>query len=54
MAKTPFDDYLKEVLFQREIWNRKPVLRDVYQHWYRSIVAELSPNRPVVEMAAEE
>jgi len=52
MAKTPFDDYLKEIQFQRDIWNRKPVLRDLYHHWYKSIIAELAPNRPVVEIGS--
>lgn len=52
MAKTPFDDYLKEILFQREIWRKKPVLRDQYNFWYQKIVAELSPHRPVVEIGS--
>lgn len=52
MGKTPFDDYQKEILFQRDIWRKKPVLRDQYNFWYRKIVAELSSHRPVVEIGS--
>ncbi len=52
MAKTPFDDYLKEIAFQREAWDRKPILRTLYCRWYAEIVAAFSPLRPVVEIGA--
>lgn len=52
MAKTPFDDYLKEIQFQREVWRKKSVLRDQYNFWYQKIVAELTDHRPVVEIGS--
>ena len=51
-AKTPFDSYLKEINFQREVWQRKDVLRLQYQHWYKHVVAALGTQRPVVEIGA--
>lgn len=52
MAKEPFDDYLKEIAFQREAWDRKAVLRALYQHWYAQLVAALAPRRPVIEIGS--
>ncbi len=52
MAKTPFDDYLREIQLQREIWHRKGVLRILYHHWYRKIVRSLAPLSPVVELGS--
>jgi SAM-dependent methyltransferase len=52
MANTPFDDYQKEILFQREVWRKKPALRDQYHFWYKQIVAELSPHRAVIEIGS--
>ncbi|HLX59802.1 MAG TPA: methyltransferase domain-containing protein [Planctomycetota bacterium] len=52
MAKTPFDDYLKEITFQREIWQRKPILQILYHRWYAEIVANLSALTPTVEIGA--
>jgi SAM-dependent methyltransferase len=52
MAKAVFDDYLKEVLFQRGVWERKAVLRKLYCHWYQRVVRSLSPLRPVVEIGS--
>ncbi|HEY3319771.1 MAG TPA: methyltransferase domain-containing protein [Planctomycetota bacterium] len=52
MPKEPFDDYRKEIAFQRDAWQRKAVLRLLYQHWYQQIVAALAPNRPVIEIGA--
>ena len=52
MAKTPFDDYLQEINFQREVWRRKAVLRDLYHHWYQDVVASLAPLKPVIEIGS--
>jgi SAM-dependent methyltransferase len=52
MAKTPYDSYLTELQFQREVWQRKAVLRLAYQHWYDMIVARLSDLRPTLEIGS--
>jgi SAM-dependent methyltransferase len=52
VAKTPYDDYAKELAFQRSAWERKAALRLQYHHWYRMIVAALAPHEPVVEIGA--
>lgn len=52
MPESPGGDYRKEILHQREAWERKAVLRELYQHWYARIVAALAPCRPVVEIGA--
>jgi SAM-dependent methyltransferase len=52
MAKTPEENYRDEILLQRAAWERKPVLRQLYQHWYRQIVEKLSPLKPVVEIGS--
>jgi SAM-dependent methyltransferase len=52
MAKTPYDHYLKEILFQREVWQRKPVLQKSYQFTYQLVVDRLSTQRPVVEIGS--
>ncbi|MFQ5647037.1 MAG: class I SAM-dependent methyltransferase [bacterium] len=35
------DDYNTEILSQREIWDRKEVLRLIYRDWYKDIVARM-------------
>jgi SAM-dependent methyltransferase len=52
MAKTPYDNYLTELQFQREVWQRKKVLRLAYEHLYGLIVAQLSEQRPTVEIGS--
>jgi len=52
IAKTPYDSYLKEINFQREVWQRKKVLRLAYRHWYKDVVAALGPQRPIVEIGS--
>lgn len=52
MAKTPFDDYLRELEFQREVWNRKAALRAVYHYFFRRVCAQLSPLGPTVEIGS--
>ena len=52
MAKTPHDDYLKEIAFQREVWQHKTVLRELYHHWYAQIVASFAPLKPVIEIGS--
>ena len=47
MARAAFDDYLKEILHQRAIWEKKPVVRKMYHHRYEKVVRALSPLRPV-------
>jgi len=49
MPKIPFKDYADELAFQRDVWQRKPVLRELYQHWYKQIVRALAPLKPVIE-----
>ena len=52
MAKMPFDDYRKELEFQRAVWERKEVLRLLYRHWYAQAVALFCPLRPVAEIGS--
>jgi SAM-dependent methyltransferase len=52
VAKTPFDDYLKEITFQRAVWQKKPVLREHYLHCYAKIVAALSALKPTIEIGS--
>jgi len=52
MAKAVFDDYIKEILYQRRIWENKPVVRKLYQHRYEMVVRALSPLRPVIEVGS--
>ncbi|MGD0092209.1 MAG: methyltransferase domain-containing protein [Planctomycetota bacterium] len=52
MAKAPFSDYLQEISLQREAWQRKAVLRELYQHWYAQLVAVLAPLKPVIEVGS--
>lgn len=52
MAKTPEENYLDEIRLQRAAWERKPVLRELYHHWYREIVSQFSPHKPVVEIGS--
>jgi len=52
MAKAVFDDYIKEILYQRGIWENKPVVRKLYQHRYEMVVRALSPLRPVIEVGS--
>ena len=52
MARAAFDDYLKEILHQRAIWEKKPVVRKMYHHRYEKVVRTLSPLRPVIEVGS--
>jgi SAM-dependent methyltransferase len=52
LARAAIDDYLKEVLHQRAIWERKPVVRKMYQQRYEKVVRALSPLRPVIEIGS--
>jgi SAM-dependent methyltransferase len=52
MAKAVFDDYVKEIRFQRQVWREKPVLRRLYEHWYATMVASLAPLKPVIEIGS--
>jgi len=52
MPKTIESDYSDEVQLQIAAWQRKAGLRSVYENWYRSIVNQLSPHRPVVEIGS--
>ena len=37
----------------REIWNKKKILRDIYEEWYKMIIADLSKvEGPTVELGA--
>ena len=52
MAKGQFSTYLEEIRFQQRIWERKPVLRELYHRWYADCAACFSPSRPVLEVGA--
>lgn len=52
MAKEKFNSYVEEIQFQRRVWERKPILRKLYNRWYADCVAWFSPLRPVVEVGA--
>ncbi len=52
MAKEQFSTYLEEIRFQQRIWERKPVLRELYHRWYADCAACFSPSRPVLEVGA--
>lgn len=52
MAKTPFDDYMKEIELQRQIWCRKPALRILYRHWFGKIARSFADLEPVVEIGS--
>ena len=52
MARAAFDDYRKEILHQRAIWEKKPVVRKMYHHRYEKVVRALSPLRPVIEIGS--
>jgi len=52
MPKVVLNDYAEELAFQREVWQGKPVLRELYRHWYRRIVAALAPLKPVIEIGS--
>jgi SAM-dependent methyltransferase len=52
MAKQTFDNYLDEIRFQREIWAKKPQLRELYGRWYADCSRWFSPLRPVLEVGA--
>ena len=41
------------LLKHREVWNKKKILRDIYEEWYRMIIADLSEvEGPTVELGA--
>ncbi|MBK6876271.1 MAG: hypothetical protein IPG99_07425 [Ignavibacteria bacterium] len=41
------------LLKHREVWNKKKILRDIYEEWYRMIIADLSKvEGPTVELGA--
>ena len=52
MARETFDNYLTEILHQRAIWEKKPVVRKMYHHRYEKVVRALSPLRPVIEIGS--
>jgi SAM-dependent methyltransferase len=52
MPKATFDDYRLELEYQKRTWERKPILRLLYRHWYGKIVAGLAPAQPVVEIGS--
>jgi SAM-dependent methyltransferase len=52
MPKNTFDDYRTELIYQKTIWERKAILRLLYHHWYRDIVASLAPYSPVIEIGS--
>lgn len=52
MSKEQFSTYLEEIHFQQRIWERKPVLRELYHRWYADCVACFAPLRPVLEVGA--
>ena len=52
MPKERSADYRDELASQRSAWERKPALRSIYRAWYERIGAELTPNRPTVEIGA--
>ncbi|MBI3829390.1 MAG: methyltransferase domain-containing protein [Planctomycetes bacterium] len=47
-----FTNYTEVLDFMKERWARKPALRALYHRWFGRIVAELSPQRPVVEIGS--
>lgn len=53
-APAPIDQHNFEILRNREAWDRKPVLRDVYRDFYRLIAAHIDPAvpGPVVELGS--
>jgi len=52
MPKDTFNDYQVELQYQKGIWERKAILRLLYHHWYREIVALLAPYSPVIEIGS--
>lgn len=52
MPKDTFDDYRSELKYQKDIWERKAILRSLYHHWYSRIVALLAQHAPVVEIGS--
>jgi len=52
LARETFDNYLTEILHQRAIWEKKPVVRKMYHHRYEKVVRALSPLRPVIEIGS--
>jgi SAM-dependent methyltransferase len=52
MPKETYSDYLDEIRYQREAWQRKPALRRMYADWYRKCVSQFAPLAPVVEVGS--
>jgi SAM-dependent methyltransferase len=53
-AALPIEQHNIEIQRNREVWSRKPMLRQVYRDFYRLIAARLDPQRPglVVELGS--
>ena len=53
-SSTPLDQHNVEIHENRAAWDAKPLLRDVYGHFYRMIRDRLPPSRkgPVVEIGS--
>ena len=53
-ATLPVDQHNREILRNREIWLRKPLLRDNYRHFYRQVAAQIDPRLPgpIVELGS--
>jgi SAM-dependent methyltransferase len=44
--------YADEIRRQRAVWAAKPVLRTLYQRWFRRVVLGLSAHTPTIELGA--
>ena len=51
---SPVEQHNREILRNREIWRRKPLLRESYRRFYRLIAAQIDPLMPgpVVELGS--
>lgn len=54
MAAIPIERHNIEIQRNREVWSRKPMLREVYRDFYRLIGSRIYPQRPglVVELGS--
>jgi len=43
-------NYLDEIIRQREIWTRKPILHEIYSRYFRAIKTHLAPGEPTIEI----
>lgn len=52
MSDSTSPSYADEVRRQRAVWAAKPVLRTLYQRWFKRVVDNLSPHAPTIEIGS--